>query len=618
MTFQQLPDTYYSHLVFDKSLTGQDFRYSYGVFTPPSFLKTSQQKLPVAHQYFYSPPNSLELTWCSRPGGDWHAEIHVEHWRGRTMRQQGNTLTFWCYTENPIQTEGLPMLVLQVSDGRLTLPLRLSKVITEIHARSWTYVQVPLTLFNPDTRELDLGQLAKVIFTQSLDDNEEHTLYLDEIKIRDLRDSKSVSPPTHLAAHAFDRHVDLQWEPVSDPEVEYYVIYRSDDGETYTPVGIQNPTFHLFTDYLGCSDAAVSYRVTAVNHAYQESSPSRLVSATTHPLDDDGLLAMVQEVSFRYYWEHAHPDAGLSLECVPGDEHMIALGASGFGLMALIVAVERGFVTRDAALRHLDKALRFLENADRFHGVWPHFLDGRSGKVIPFFGKYDDGGDLVETAFMMQALLAVRQYFDRNTPKERQLHKRITDLWETVEWDWYRNPNDPDFLFWHWSPNHGWQINHPIIGWNEAMIIYLLAIASPTHPVPASLYFSGWASQSERAQLYRQIWGKTRDGDHYQNGNSYYGLPLSVGVGPGGPLFFTHYSFLGFDPRGKRDRYANYYKNNQIQTLINYRYCVANPGGYKGYGKDFWGLSASIDYPHDLAHDPTPATTRARSHPLPR
>jgi hypothetical protein len=272
--------------------------------------------------------------------------------------------------------------------------------------------------------------------------------------------------------------------------------------------------------------------------------------------------------------------------------------------MALIAAVERQFVTREQAVARLTQNVTFLEAADRFHGVWPHFLDGQTGKTIALFGKYDNGGDLVETAFLAQGLLTARQYFDQAVSSEAQLRDRITRLWHEIEWDWYRPPHDPDFLYWHWSPDYEWHIGHPLIGWNETMIAYLLGVASPTHPVPASLYYSGWASDSERARRYRQGWGQTQLGSVYQNGATYYGLTLPVGVGSGGPLFFTHYSFLGFDPRGKRDRYANYFENNRILSLINYRYCVDNPGGYLGYGENAWGLTASDDHTGYVAHEP--------------
>src|SRR5206468_2478571 len=169
----------------------------------------------------------------------------------------------------------------------------------------------------------------------------------------------------------------------------------------------------------------------------------------------------------------------------------------------------------------------------------------------------------------------------------------ITHLWETVEWDWYRRYPDSDFLYWHWSPQFTWKINHRLIGWNETMIVYLLAIASPTHGVPATMYYSGWASQSDFAQQYRRAWSGTTDGDHYSNGNTYDGIRLDVGEGRGGPLFFTHYSFLGFDPRGLRDRYTNYFRNNRNIALINRAWCVRNPGKFKGYGEQCWGLTAS-------------------------
>src|SRR3989449_3164362 len=197
-------------------------------------------------------------------------------------------------------------------------------------------------------------------------------------------------------------------------------------------------------------------------------------------MTDEQLLTMVQEASFRYYWDGAHPNAGLALESQPGDPDLVATGASGFGIMALIVGTERGFITREQSTARMRQIVGFLETADRFHGVWPHFMSGRSGHVIPLFGRYDDGGDLVETAFLTQGLLAARQYFKA----DQALYDHITALWEGVEWSWHRKTPDGAFLIWHWSPDYAWKLEHPLIGWNETMIAYLLAIASPTHGVP--------------------------------------------------------------------------------------------------------------------------------------
>lgn len=601
------PENYYSHLIFDNSLTHGSYSFSTCHAVAPSTLEHIAQKLPVSDQHAVSPPNSLKLAWRSRSGGDWQATIQVERWRGRAIRLAGDRLTFWCRAEEAIRAVDLPSIQLALDTGLRTIPLRLLGLAPDLPAGEWVYVEVPFAAFAPITAPVDFRRITRLVFTQGLDDDTPHTLYLDEIKVRFAPGDRPVAPPVGLEARAYDQHVDLRWEPPADPDLAYLLIERSEDGQNFEPVGTQNPMFDRYTDFVGRSDATAHYRVLAINHAYRKSAPSETVFAATRALDDDELLTMVQEASFRYYWERAHPDAGMALECVPGDEHLIALGATGFGITALPVAVERGFVTREAAIAHLAKILAFLDRADRFHGVWPHFLDGRTGKVIPLFGPYDNGGDLVETSFLMQGLLAARQYFDRDTLAERDLRATITRLWEGVEWDWYRNPSDPDFLMWHWSPTDGWHINHPLAGWNETMITTLLAVASPTHPAPASIYASGWASQSERAVRYRQNWGQTIAGDHYRNGHSYFGIELPVGVGPGGPLFFTHYSFLGFDPRGWHDGFADYFDNNRRLSLINHRYCAANPGGYTGYSADCWGLTASDDHTGYLAHEPRPA-----------
>jgi hypothetical protein len=241
------------------------------------------------------------------------------------------------------------------------------------------------------------------------------------------------------------------------------------------------------------------------------------------------------------------------------------------------------------------RIVRFLRQAERFHGVWPHFLDGSSGKAISTFGKYDNGGDLVETAFLVQGLLAARQYFNRDTAAEREIQNTITTMWHEVEWDWYRKDSRSEVLYWHWSPDHVFHISHPLVGWNETMIVYLLAIASPMHGVPASLYHTGWAGRSDLAVRYRQGWSRTTEGDHYTNGSTYHGMKLDVGEGTGGELCFTQFSFLGFDPRGRKDRYANYFRNNQNIALINRAYCIENPRNRTGYSADCWGLSAGIN-----------------------
>lgn len=303
-------------------------------------------------------------------------------------------------------------------------------------------------------------------------------------------------------------------------------------------------------------------------------------------IPDNDLLTLVQEQTFKYFWDFAHPVSGLARERNTSDE-TVTSGGSGFGLMAIIVGIERGFVTRAEGVDRLSKIVDFLgNNADRFHGAWSHWLNGTTGEARPFSSN-DDGGDLVETSFMAMGLLTVRQYLDSTNTAEKALIDNITLLWESIEWDWYRQ-NDQNVLYWHWSPYFLWEKNMKIAGYNEALITYVLGASSPTFGIDANVYHEGWAKNG-----------------NIINGNDYYGINLPLGQSYGGPLFFTHYSFLGLNPNGLSDNYANYLEQNVNHTQINRAYCIENPQNYVGYSEKCWGLTASDGYTGYSAHSPT-------------
>jgi hypothetical protein len=256
--------------------------------------------------------------------------------------------------------------------------------------------------------------------------------------------------------------------------------------------------------------------------------------------------------------------------------------------MAILVGIERGFITRQQGFGRLQRIVNFLETADRFHGVWPHWWNGETGKVKPFSRK-DDGGDLVESSFMLQGLLAVRQYFKEGNGQEKELANKIDKLWKEVDFNWYRNGNN--VLYWHWSPNYAWEMNFAVTGYNECLIMYVLAASSPTHGISAEVYHEGWA-KSGKINDTTTRYGYTLTLSH--NGAKEYG----------GPLFWSHYSYLGLDPRGLKDRYADYWEHNKNHTLIDYEWCVENPKKYKGYGADSWGLTASYSVKGYSGHAP--------------
>ncbi len=296
-----------------------------------------------------------------------------------------------------------------------------------------------------------------------------------------------------------------------------------------------------------------------------------------HSNADDLLLDQVQRGTLAYFQEFAHPVSGMARERSNKAHYdyleTVTTGGTGFGVMALLAASERGFLSRTEVHAHIARIVTFLGKAERYHGVFPHFLHGTSGKTIPF-SDLDDGGDLVETAFLMMGLLCAREYFTEASAQETGLRAAIDQLWRGVEWDWHaRGAQGP--LYWHWSPRHEWKMNHAITGWNEALVVYVLACASPTHAVPVECYHQGWTASPA-----------------FPNGKRYYDIELPLGPPFGGPLFFSHYSFLGLDPRGLKDRYADYFAQNRAHTLINWTHCVNNPNAFEGYSADCWGLSA--------------------------
>ncbi|MBI5857174.1 MAG: beta-glucosidase [Sphingobacteriales bacterium] len=327
---------------------------------------------------------------------------------------------------------------------------------------------------------------------------------------------------------------------------------------------------------------------------------------------DSVIFTEVQRQTFQYFRHGAEPVSGMARERFHADgnyhtfqnKNIITSGGSGFGVMAWLVAIERNFVTKEEGRSGLEKIVNFLETADRFHGAWPHWWQGETGRVSPF-SPDDDGGDLVETSFLIQGLLCVRQYFNTGNEKERTLAARIDKLWKEVEFDWYRNKQN--VLYWHWSPVHQWKMNFPVRGYNECLIMYVLAASSPTHGVPAEVYHEGWAENARPDDPVGR--GKINDVNKPDGIAADYPYKLQMkhqgDAWNGGPLFWAHYSYLGLDPRGLKDKYADYWKECKNQALINYQWCVDNPKKFKGYGPANWGLTSSYSVKGYDGHAPT-------------
>ena len=599
---------YYRHVFFDNSNQREVYWQSSASDTAPSELRAVGWRLPVEATVFRTPPNALRIEWTSAPGGSWDAQVQFVSFPNRFPDFAGGTLFFWIYSPEPLAADDLPAVTLSDARGGLqvatmpgsfTIAEPLADYTGDLPAGRWVPVRMPLAkLRSASVYQFRPERLQSVIFHQRRADGKKHVLIVDDIRIDDetAEEASAALPvPDAVSAKGFDRHIDVQWQAPAKSAAAYYVVSRSLDGGPFLPVGTQRPGVNRYADFIGRSGARASYRVTAADWQGREADASTVAAAATREMTDDELLDMLQEAAFRYYWEASGANSGMAHENIPGDERIVATGATGLGISALVAGVHRRIITREQGLRRLEKILSFLERAPRYHGAWSHYYDDETGATMPLFGMYDDGGDIIETSYVIQGLLTARGYFDGKQARERSLRERITALWEAVEWDWYRQTPDSTSMYWHWSPQWGFTIQHPLIGFNETLATYLFAIASPTHPVPASLYYSGWASQDKRAQDYRQGWSGSPDGRLYANGNTYFGIKLDVGVSSGGPLFFTHYMFMGFDPHALKDRYTDsYFENSRHIAEINRAYCMANPKKFEGYGPDAWGLTAGF------------------------
>jgi hypothetical protein len=311
------------------------------------------------------------------------------------------------------------------------------------------------------------------------------------------------------------------------------------------------------------------------------------MARVTRGLHDTALRDRIAQATASYFLDWSHPSSGMARERSAGNfgydvEATVTTGGTGFGLLAQIVAAERGWRPRREILDRVEKLVGFLETADRFDGVFPHFLDGATGRVLPFM-RGDDGGDLVETAFLMTGLLGAAAFFTE-TP---EIVTRIEALFDAV--NWAAHVREDGAIMWHRHPDRPWSAKAlPIRGWNECLPVFVLGAGSRTHPLPAASYHESWAKAPT-----------------FLNGHSYGEITLPLGTEWGGPLFLSQYPFLGIDPRGLRDVFADYGVQTRAHTLVNRLHCLINPHGWKGYGPNCWGLTAS-DTPNGYApHSPT-------------
>ncbi len=557
--------------------TGTYWDLSYGYASGGSAVEViNGSKAPLEYATRWRGTSSLRMRTTARSGGDWLLGVANTGWTAVDGAQL-DSLVFWAYSSTALAASDLPTVFIEDRNNTRTPRYPMAPYNPAgLPAATWTRLVMALAPLKAGPGSADLSVMNKTFFAQTPGGtlNVQRTVYLDEL--RWVRSDPTLPlTPTGVLATAGERHVDLGWDLPTPADVESYRIERLTNG-AWSPwvwASAEDGGRALWT---GAAAVTCTLRAVTEDWSFRESAPTEAFTATTQSLDDAAFLDMVQRSTFRYFWQSAHPVSGLIRERSSSGD-VCAAGGTGFGIMAVPVGIERGFVTRAAGAARVRQVLHFLANtAERHWGAFPHWIHGVTGQYVGFLGPTDDTVDLVETAYLAQGLLTVRRYFDGADADEVEIRALATQLWEAIEWDAFV-PAGETVLRWHRSPTTGLS-DHNVTGWNECMITYLLAVASPTHPVATAFYHAGWARSG--AMLL---------------GQSYYGYPLNVGYAYGGPMFFAHYSFVGFDPRSKHDAYANYYTHNRNHSLVQVAYGAANPLGFAGYSALAWGLTASDD-----------------------
>lgn len=534
----------------------------------------------------YKGATSLKFNYTSNENGNWRATVFRKGWTTADLTGL-DSLSFYLYSESEFPASALPLIGLiavnKSGAGDVSSKLYpLSAFNNDIPARQWTRIGFPLSVITGDNEnsQLNFASVKGVVFNQSEKNGTSRLILIDEITA--FKSLVEIPPVADLVAEGFDSHAELNWK-IPMPGLLYKVEASFDGGTSYESRGETTENYYLdFVPAIG-RNKEVFYKVTTLVQG-RESIPVE-TSASLRDYTDDELMDLVQRYSFRYFWEGAHQATGMALERSNGNGRTVASGATGMGLMAMIVAYEREYKPREEIKDRILKILYFLENCDRHYGAWSHWYNGDTFRTQPFSSD-DDGGDIVETSFVAQALIALKNYFTGTDVKSEQIRQKANQLWREIRWDWYRNGYQ-NVLYWHWSPNIGFGKNMKVTGWNECLVTYIMAASSPTYSIPREVYDEGWARNGLMVRK-----------------RTFYVYDIYLSPDWGGPLFWIHYSHLGINPKGLKDQYADYWQEYVNTANIHHAYAVDNPFYFPNYSAKNWGLTASDDPFGYKAHEP--------------
>ena len=442
---------------------------------------------------------------------------------------------------------------------------------------TWQRRAVALSAFGP-LGDLDLARVRGVRFENAEAPTARRVLWVDAVGgVAYDGTPDGPAPPTAITAETGDRTVLLRW--TAPPGTFGVLVYRRDGpGEpfrllTERPVGQDH-----YADLDAENGGAATYVLRSVRFGNVQGPDSEPVAATAGG-EGDPYIDLTARLAFDYFWEQANPANGL-VKDRSTDGSAASIAAVGFGLSAITVGIDRGWITRAEGAGRVEATLDFFATCPQgeaasdvcgYRGFFYHFLDLRTGTRAG-----TNELSTIDTALLLGGVLQAAEYFDGGGAEEARIRELADTIWRRVEWDW-ATPRSPRVAL-GWRPEEGF-LPFDWRGYNEAMILYVLGLGSPTHPLPDGAW-DAWTA------TYPSDW------------QTHYGLTFLTFP----PLFGHQYSHVWIDFRDIQDDYmrskdSDYFENSRKATLAQRAYAIDNPRGWPNYGPNEWGLTASDDPP---------------------